>query len=284
MPKKFILNANDLGKSEACNRAVLEGYQYGMLKSASILANGEMFNDAVNNVVKNCPDLGIGVHLNITEEKSISNDLNKLTDENGNFNNSFLKLLIKSYNFKDKTFINQLEKEFRAQIEKVKNSGIQITHLDSHSNIHTIPIIFNLVCKLANEYGINYVCTHFEKFYAIPEVFIHLNKKYPVNLIKMFFLNLFSTINYSTVQKYGLNTNDYLIGILYNSMMTPLTVSYGVRVLKNYNNITAEAVIHPSRYEDGTINNNFTEYILTKNEKLKNKIEDIGFEIGNYRN
>ena len=39
--KKFILNADDFGMSLAFNRAVLEGYSEGLLKSTSLAANGE---------------------------------------------------------------------------------------------------------------------------------------------------------------------------------------------------------------------------------------------------
>ena len=49
--KKFILNADDFGMSEAFNRAVLEGYSSGILKSASLVANGDAFNEAWKNVI-----------------------------------------------------------------------------------------------------------------------------------------------------------------------------------------------------------------------------------------
>lgn len=284
MSKKFVLNADDFGISEANNRAVLEGYEYGILKSASLVPNGEAFDDAVERVIPACTDLGVGVHLNIMEGKSLNQNLDKLTDKDGNFNNSYLKLILKSYNYKDKSFMTQLEQEFRSQIEKAKNSGIEITHIDSHVHTHAIPPIFNLVCKLAKEYGINQVRTQFEKYYTIPDIFIHLNKTYPINLVKQFLLNMFTIINDSALQKYNLKTNDYIIGVTYTSMMNSLTVSYGLKSLRRNNNITAEALIHPCRYEDGIIDNHFTEYKITKNEKLKKEIENMGFEIGNYKN
>ena len=57
--KKFILNADDFGMSPAYNRAVLEGYTSGILKSASLVANGEAFEEAWRNVIPACPDLGV---------------------------------------------------------------------------------------------------------------------------------------------------------------------------------------------------------------------------------
>ena len=280
--KKFILNADDFGMSKGHNRAVLEGFQFGILKSASLAANGEEFEDSIKNVIPSCEGLDVGVHLNIIEGKSLSRELNLLTDNNGNFNNSFLNLLIKSYVGKNKTFLEQVEQEFRAQIDKVKSNNIKITHLDSHVHTHAIPPIFDIVCKLAKEYGINQVRTQFEQPYIVPDIFIHLNATYFINLIKVCLLNCFTIFNKNTIQKYGLKTNDFLIGVSYTSMMNSLTVSYGLLSLKNKNNITAEALIHPCRYEEGIIDNHFAEFQITKNKKLKEKIDTLGFDITNY--
>ncbi len=279
--KKFILNADDFGMSKAFNTAVLEGYSSGILKSASLVANGDAFEEACDNIIPACPELGIGVHLNVIEGKSLCSDLDKLTDSEGNFNNSFGQLLLKSLNKKDNTFIEQLEKEFRAQIEKVL-SRTGVSHIDSHVHVHSIPAIFELVCSLAKEYGIRQIRTQYEKPYIIPDVFKHLTIKYPVNLIKVALLNFFTLINENTVQKYGLNTNEYLLGVTYTSMMNSLAISYGLMAIR-YDRVIAEALIHPCRYEDGTIDNHFTEFQITKNMKLKEKIEKLGYDITNYR-
>ena len=76
MTKRFILNADDFGMSDAYNRAVLEAYPDGILKSASLVANGKAFDYAINHIIPQCPNLGIGIHLNIIEGESIGKDLN----------------------------------------------------------------------------------------------------------------------------------------------------------------------------------------------------------------
>lgn len=278
--RKFILNADDFGMSAAFNRAVLEGYQGGILKSASLVANGKAFDEAVNTIIPQCPDLGVGIHLNIIEGQSLCEDVFSLVDSEWNFNNSYGQLLLKSLNKKDNSFLEQVEREFRVQIEKVM-SKTPVSHIDSHVHVHSIPAIFDLVCRLAKEYGINQVRTQFEKPYIVPDIHKHLNLKYPVNLIKVALLNFFTVFNEATVHKYGLQTNDYIIGVTYTSMMDSLSVAYGLMAIK-YKKVVAEALIHPCRYEDGTIDNHFTEYLITKNKKLKDKIEQLGYEITNY--
>lgn len=278
--KKFILNADDLGLAKEINKAVIDGYSFGILKSTSLVANGEAFNDAIENVLPQCPKLGVGIHLNITEGKSLCTDVNLLSNDNLDFNNNYLQLFIKTYSKKNDEFLEQLEREFRRQIETIL-AKTKVTHIDSHQHIHTIPRIFEMICRLAKEYKINQVRTHFEKLYLVPDVHKHLNSQYFSNLIKVCFYNILTLFNEATIHKYNLKTNDYIVGLIYNEMVEAITVAYGVMAV-NRKNITVEAIIHPCRYENGTINNHFNEYLLTKNLKLKEKIEKLGFEITNY--
>lgn len=283
MSNKFILNADDFGMSKAFNTAIREGYQKGLLKSTSLVANGEAFDEAVESIIPSCPELGVGVHLNIIEGKSLVSEQRELTDQNGKFNNSYGMLILKAYNPKNEKFMKELETEFRAQIDRVRDAGVKITHIDSHVHTHAIPPIFELVCKLAREYEIPQVRTQYEHFYIVPDVFIHLCIAYFINLIKIGLLNLFTVKNKRTIRKYGLHTNNYLIGVGYTSMMNGLTVACGLSVLKRKKGIVAEALIHPCRYEEGTIDNHFTEFRITQSEKLKAKIEQMGYEITNYQ-
>ena len=91
--KKFILNADDFGSSKATNRAVLEGYEAGILKSVSLLPNGCAFDDAINNVLPSCPELSVGVHLNLTTGMSQCLDIDSLIDDKAVFKNNYWNLL-----------------------------------------------------------------------------------------------------------------------------------------------------------------------------------------------
>src|SRR5574344_3023671 len=215
--KKFIFNADDFGMTKAYNKAVWAGYNSGFLTSASICANGEAFDTAVNEVLPECPNLGIGVHLNIIEGKSMlaGSEIPMLVDKNGFFKNGYIKFITIS---KNKKFLEQAEKEFRAQIEHVMKYT-KVDHIDSHVHVHAIPAIFDLTCKLAKEYEIPQVRTQFEKFYTVPNFKKHLSLKYPPNLLKIILLNSFTMRNLKVLKEFGLKTNDFLIGVGYTGMM-----------------------------------------------------------------
>ena len=241
--KKFILNADDFGISNDINRAIVEGYNAEILHSTSLCANGDAFYSATNEIMPECPKLCVGVHLNIIEGKALNtpDKLTELTDSNGNFNNGWIQLLLKSFN---KKFMKQVEIEFRSQIEKII-SCTKVSHIDSHVHTHGIPNIFELTCKLAKEYEIPYVRTQFERPYLTNNIGKHLNLKYPVNQIKVLLLDSFSMKNKNIVEKYSLKTNDFLVGVSYTGLMDNQTVEQGLEVFKNEGNIIVEALFHP---------------------------------------
>lgn len=274
--KKFILNADDFGMSKAHNRAVLDGYNNGFLSSASICANGKAFNAAVNEILPECPNLGIGVHLNIIEGRSLTK-APLLTNKRGKFNNGYLTLILKSYN---QEFLKQVEYEFRTQIETVLNYT-KVDHIDSHVHTHAIPNLFKLTAKLAKEYNIPYVRTQFEEMYFVPSIKKHVNVKYPLNVIKIALLNSFTISNRKTVQELGIKTNDYLIGVGYTGMMDDKTIEFGLKNLDE--DCLTEALIHPCNYAKHAKNQHFTEFLITQNKELEDKIKRLGFEITNYK-
>ena len=277
MSKKFILNADDFGMSKAFNRAVLEGYHNGFLTSASLCANGKAFNAAVNEIIPECPNLSIGVHLNIIEGRSLTK-ASMLTNKNGKFNNGYLGLMIKSL---DKNFLNQVEFEFRTQIETIMNYT-KVDHIDSHVHTHAIPNIFKLTAKLAKEYNIPNIRTQYEEMYFVPSLKKHLNFKYPPNILKIILLNSFTQINKEVAKEYGLKTNDYLIGVGYTGLMDDMTIEYGLKTLEDEEGIT-EALIHPCHYATRNNNQHYTEFLITQNKELKNRILGMGFDITGYK-
>ncbi len=264
--KKFILNADDLGLTKFHNRAVLEGYQKGFLQSASLIVNTDAYDEAIDCVIKNCPELEVGIHLNIMEGIPLTK-CPLLCNKKGTFIGSFIYLLLAQYN---KEVQKQIEREFRAQIEKALQSGVKITHMDSHVHIHAIFGIFKIAAKLAKEYNIEYLRTQFEVPYLVfPEC---LSVKFLVNLIKVCVLNFLTVINRKTLLKYDLNTNDNIIGVCYTGMMNSKTVLFGV---KKFRKNVLEAVIHPCVYEDDKNNSHTEEFLITQDMTLKEEIQKL---------
>ncbi len=200
-----------------------------------------------------------------------------LTNKRGKFNNGYLSLLLKS---QDENFLNQVEFEFRTQIETIMNYT-KVDHIDSHVHTHAIPNLFKITAKLAKEYNIPYIRTQHEEMYFVPSFRKHCNLKYPPNILKILLLNRFTELNKKVVSEYGLKTNDYLLGVGYTGLMDDMTVEYGLKTLED--ECVAEALIHPCHYATSNKNQHYTEFLITQNKALKDKIARLGFEITNYK-
>ncbi len=276
--KRFILNSDDFGLSQDSNRAILNGYNSGFLKSTSLTANGAAFDAAVNEILPECQKISVGVHLNITNGKSLTRT-SLLTDEVGNFKHNFLSIW---YHSNKNEFLKEIEKEFQAQIEKI-STFVKPTHIDSANYIHAIPEIFEIVCKLAQKYDIPYVRSHFEEFYIVPDLKSNLNIRYPLNILKLILLNILTLINKKTLTKYNLKTNNYIVGITYSGMMSNKTLEAGLKTLSDEDDFVAEAIIHPSSYLRNINNSHSKEFKLTQDKLLEDTIYRMGYEITNHK-
>jgi len=147
----MIVNADDLAMTPGTNKAIFDGYDRGAITHTSIMANGDYFDEAMAGMAER-PDLGLGIHLNLTYGKALIKE-RSYCDEEGYFNMGYAALLRR----RDQLFLDALEKEFEAQIERVladKKGGNHLTHLDSHRHIHLIPHIYPIVAQLAEKYQI----------------------------------------------------------------------------------------------------------------------------------
>lgn len=277
--KKLIFNSDDFGYSEATNLGIKKGYESGVITSTCLMPTGNAFEHAVYEVLPQIKEIGLGIHLDLIECKSLTNQP-LLTNQNGYFNNGFLSLLLKS---NDKTFLNQVEIELRTQIEKVLNVS-EVDHINSHIHFHSIPHIFEIVSRLADEYKITNIRTQFEMLYFAKGVNKHFTAAYFTNIIKNIILNSFSLFNKQIVKKYSLNTNDFLIGVLYTGMMNENAVISGLNALKS-DDIAAEILIHPDFYEDEILDTKrYEQYLLTQSDTIIDSIKKQGWQLINYKN
>jgi predicted glycoside hydrolase/deacetylase ChbG (UPF0249 family) len=69
--KRLIVNADDFGLAESVNRGIIVAHRDGILTSASLLANGSAFDQAIA-ASRQFPQLSVGVHLNISEGRPVS--------------------------------------------------------------------------------------------------------------------------------------------------------------------------------------------------------------------
>ena len=146
--KQIIINADDFGRHNLINRAVQDAFQKGCLRSATIMAGGVAFDDAVNKA-HSLNGLGVGIHLTLANGNPIlpPSEIPTLVTAEGKFHDNhaaFLKLYLQK-----KINLDEVRAELAAQIEKVKRADLNLTHVDSHQHLHHVPGIIDIVLELA---------------------------------------------------------------------------------------------------------------------------------------
>lgn len=144
--KRLVINADDFGFTKGVTEGIIEGYERGIIRSATALCNMPQIEYAAG-LARNNPGLGVGVHLTLTLGKPLTEN-KTLTDERNLFHD---KKLIWSKKIDPK----EVYHEFKAQIERyIKVFGRRPTHLDGHHGVHDHPQTFDVTKRLADEYGL----------------------------------------------------------------------------------------------------------------------------------
>lgn len=151
--KSLIVNADDLGWTEGVNRGIADAHRKGLVTSASLLANGPAFMAALKTASSN-PELGVGVHLNLSDGPPTADPakvrglLNAAGQFEGGTESQLLRIVTRGLDLKE------VEREWDAQIQKVRDSGITPTHLDGHKHVQMLPGLFEIALRLAKKHGI----------------------------------------------------------------------------------------------------------------------------------
>jgi predicted glycoside hydrolase/deacetylase ChbG (UPF0249 family) len=151
--KNLIVNADDLGWTEGVNHGITEAHCHGLVTSTSLLANGRAFDSAVA-VSRNYPELGIGVHLNLSDgpPTAETSRIRSLLNKGGQLEGGPESLLLRMASRKLST--EEVEIEWEAQITKIKTAGIWPTHLDGHKHVHMLPGLFEVALRLARKHSV----------------------------------------------------------------------------------------------------------------------------------
>ncbi len=150
---KIIVNADDFGRHEKINEAVEKAFCDGFLRSATLMPGGMAFEHGVE-IAKRHPELGVGIHLTLVNGFPIlpPDEIPSLVTGNGVFYDDYGTFL-KRY-ASGRIRISEIRAELSAQITKMKNTGLELTHIDSHQHLHHMPGILGIVLELASAAGI----------------------------------------------------------------------------------------------------------------------------------
>lgn len=150
---QLILNADDFGASDDINVAIDYCFRNAFIHTASLMVNMDRCDEAVALAKSGGYDGKIGLHLNLTAGKPLTEPIKATrlcTD--GRFNGSAINGRVNRFYLNRKTR-KAVWLEITAQIEKYLALGFSSKHLDSHEHVHTNPSIFLLLYPVLRKYG-----------------------------------------------------------------------------------------------------------------------------------
>ncbi len=151
LSRRLIVNADDFGLTEGVNAGIVEAFQKGVLRSASLMANGRAFDDAVRLALEN-PGLDVGCHLMLISGRAVSQPDQDLPG-------SAPRLVARlAWGWRAEA----IEREFAAQIEKIQATGVSLSHLDTHKHTHLAPPVLEAVLRVARSHDIPWVRRPFD--------------------------------------------------------------------------------------------------------------------------
>ena len=107
-------------------------------------------------LAKTRPKLAVGVHLTLTEQRPLTGSAaGSLVGADGRFPPHLVQFA--GRHMRGKVVLAQVRAELDAQIRKVRDAGIAVSHLDGHQHVHVLPGIAAIVAELAAAYGIRAV-------------------------------------------------------------------------------------------------------------------------------
>ena len=246
--KKLIVTADDFGLTEKVNQGIVEAHCRGVVTSTSLMANGGAFEDAIARV-REAPRLGIGAHLNLTQGPTVTPPTVVRSLVHGDGEMSIGPIGLGKKIATGKVRLGEVELELRAQIEKILGAGISLTHLDGHKHIQLLPGVFDIVLKLAGEYGIRGIRCAVEPSNAF--TLLKHARHNGTGRIKQYglgrALSLFALRSRGKAARAGLFTPRYFLGIAQTGF---LDISELSRILNNLPEGTSELMSHPGYVDE----------------------------------
>ncbi len=280
MRRVAIVNGDDFGLSPGINRGIVEAYQKGILTSASLMATGEAFEEAVVLVREN-PGLSVGVHLTLVEGAPLipSEKIPSLVTSDGRFFRSLGAFLARWLTGRIRR--EEIERELTAQVGKVLDHGIRIDKLDSHMHLHLLPGIFTIVLALAKRHRITGIRVPNERLPGwddIPRI---------LNGVKLVSLAVLSSSQRQRVKRAGLSCSDGFAGLAQSGGLTEEALA---RILGHLQSGVTEVMVHPGhrdavldRWPQSRRYDREQELKALTSPQVRSLVEKLGITLISYR-
>jgi len=280
--KELIINADDFGLSSGANRGIIKAWREGILTSASLMVGEKAFPEAVALARAN-PGLQVGLHLTLVQGRAVLEHDGEpsITDLQGNFTDD--AVLAGMRYFFLKPLRSRLYREIEGQIVKFRDTGIPLSHIDGHLNIHMHPVVFDILLELMPRHGI----TSFRLSRERLGVDLRLApRRHLGKAVDAFIFSRLADRCRPGLERLGIGYAVEVKGLLNSGRMTEDYLMNSLELLQD--GIT-EIYFHPGCHPDDELRGRMPDYCheeeLTAltSFRVKEKVRGLGIRLQNYR-
>lgn len=280
--KQLIITSDDFGLSSGVNLAVEKGWRDGILTCASIMPGADAFDEALL-IARRNPGLQVGLHLTLVQGRSVltAEEIPGLVDVAGNFSDNPVAAGMRY--FFDRGLYCQLKREIEAQIVRVVDAGIPLSHIDGHLNIHLHPTVFRILAELMPQYGI-------KSFRLSQERLAHnlkfdRERRFGKTIERIIFGTLADNAR-PELDNLGISYAGEVKGLLNSGRMTE---AYIMNIIKELQDGLTEIYFHPGILPDAEITRRMPNYrheeelAAITSAAVKNRLKQLQITVRNYR-
>lgn len=283
--RRLIVNADDFGYTSGVNRAIVEAHLGGIVTSATLMANGAAFTDAVQSAAK-VPRLSIGCHIVLTDGEPVleSSKLRSIT------NGSHFRVGMTSFALRataGRMDAAEIVSEVSAQIRRIQLAGIEVSHVDTHKHTHLFPKVLRPILRAAGECGVRCVRNPFGPRLPLNSNRLLARPGLWTRALQVFVLSTFAGKFRKAVDREGFRTPDGTLGVVVTGV---LDETLFLAIARSVPEGTWEFVCHPG-YNDADLDAAHTRLRQSREVELRvltlpaarEVLEREGIELISYR-
>jgi hopanoid biosynthesis associated protein HpnK len=244
--RRLIVNADDFGLTAGVNRAIVEGNRQGIVTSATLMANAQASEAAID-LAKSQPSLKTGCHVVLIDGVPLAANLPSLTNGSARFRNSLKQFAMAAV--RKQIAAEEIEREVEAQIRKIQSSGITLTHVDSHKHTHMFPHVLRPLLRAARACGIRAVRNPFEPMRSWPGSMVLSTPALWLRSAGVMAFGMFAAEFRRAIKEQGMASTDGTVGIAVTGLLDQQKL---LRILEALPEGTWELVCHPG-YSDADL-------------------------------
>jgi len=239
--RRLIVNADDFGLTAGINRAVAGLHDAGALSSATLMASSPRFQEAVQ-LARTRPSLGVGCHVVLVDGAPIAEPAAIPTLLAGSRFHLTLGAFVRELML-GRIARADIEREAAAQIRRLQQSGIPVTHVDTHKHTHMFPAVLDAVTRAALANGVHAIRNPFEPAWSAAAT----PAASPLRRVQVGLLGGFRGHFQRLVRERELATTDGCLGVLATGTLDRAALA---AILGRIPDGTWELVCHPAEMDE----------------------------------